>query len=128
MAYKFVENKAGLDYVLKNPAGPVGRDLAKRGARITAAAKAQVGVKTGALRASIHMRHLRDSRGQYVRIGSNLHYARMHHDGTAPHLIKPNRKSMLKFQSKGQTIFAHLVNHPGTKPNRYLTDNLRFAR
>jgi hypothetical protein len=128
MPYKFVENKSGLDYVLKNPAGPVGRDLAKRGARITAAAKAQVGVKTGALRASIHMRHLRDSRGQYVRIGSNLHYARMHHDGTAPHLIKPNRKSMLKFQSKGQTIFAHLVNHPGTKPNRYLTDNLRFAR
>ena len=128
MAYRFVENKAGLDYVLKNPAGPVGRDLVRRGTRITAAAKAQVGVKTGALRASIHMRHMRDSRGQYVRIGSNLHYARMHHDGTAPHLIKPNRKSMLKFQSKGQTIFAHLVNHPGTKPNRYLTDNLRFAR
>lgn len=127
MPVKFVENKAGLDYVLKNPAGPVGRDLARRGARVAAGARAQVGVKTGALRASIHMRHMRDSRGQYVRIGSNLHYARMHHDGTAPHLIKPNRKSMLKFQSKGQTIFTHLVNHPGTKPNRYLTDNLRFA-
>ncbi len=92
-----------------------------------AGARAQVGVRTGALRASIHMRHMADTRGQYVRVGSNLNYARLHHDGTSPHIIKPNRKQVLKFATKGQIIFAHVVKHPGTKPNRYLTDNLRLA-
>jgi hypothetical protein len=123
----FIENKAGMEYLLRNPNGPVGKDLKLRGMRVLTGAKAQVGVRTGALRASLHMRHFSDTRGQYVRVGSNLNYARLHHDGSIPHIIKPNRKHTLKFQTKGQIIFAHVVKHPGTKPNRYLTDNLRLA-
>jgi hypothetical protein len=123
----FIENRAGMEYLLKNSNGPIGKDLRARGVRILAGAKAQVGVRTGALRASLHMRHFSDSRGQYVRVGSNLNYALLHHEGSAPHIIKPNRKHMLKFQTRGQIVFAHVVKHPGTKPNRYLTDNLRLA-
>ncbi len=123
----FIENKAGMEYLLRSPNGPVGKDLKLRGMRVLTGAKAQVGVRTGALRASLHMRHFSDTRGQYVRVGSNLNYARLHHDGSIPHIIKPNRKHTLKFQTKGQIIFAHVVKHPGTKPNRYLTDNLRLA-
>ena len=86
-----VFRKAELDFLLNSPEGDVGKYLAKKGRLITAAAKAQVGVRTGALRSSIHMRHLRDSRGQYVKIGSNLDYALLHHQGTKPHVIRPDR-------------------------------------
>ena len=111
-----------------SPSGDVGRYLAKRGLLITAAAKRQVGVSTGALRASIHMRHFSDTRGQYVRIGSSLPYARLHHEGTRPHLIRPNTKQVLKFVTRGQLVITHLVRHPGTRPNRYLSDNLRLVK
>lgn len=111
-----------------SPSSDIGRYLAKKGLLITAAAKRQVGVNTGALRASIHMRHFRDTRGQYVRIGSPLPYARLHHEGTKPHLITPNNKQVLKFVTRGQLVITHLVRHPGTKPNRYLSDNLRLVK
>lgn len=110
---------------LGSPSGQVGRFLARKGRLIEAGAKRQVGVRTGALRASIHMRHSRDPRGQYIKVGSPLSYARMHHEGTSPHVIRPRRAKMLRFASRGQIIFAHIVRHPGTRPNRYLTDNMR---
>lgn len=119
--------KTELDFLLNNPSGDVGRHLAKKGRLITTAAKAQVGVRTGALRSSIHMRHLRDSRGQFIKIGSNLNYALLHHEGSRPHVITANRARVLRFVSKGRVVFAHAVMHPGTKANRYLTDNLRLV-
>jgi hypothetical protein len=124
----FIPYKPVLDHFLNSPSGDVGGYMRSVGLRITAAAKAQVGVRTGALRASIHMRHFRDTRGQYVRIGSSHPYARMHHDGTDPHLITPNKAQKLRFVSKGFLVYTHLVRHPGTKPNRYLTDNLKLVK
>jgi hypothetical protein len=111
-----------------SPSGDVGRYLHRKGLLVTAAAQRQVGVKTGALRASIHMRHFRDTRGQYIRIGSSLPYARLHHEGTRPHIIRPNTQQVLRFVSRGQVVFAHSVNHPGTRPNKYLSDNLRLIK
>ena len=115
-----------LDRFLNHPSGHVGRHMNRRGHLVMAAAKRQVGVNTGMLRASIHMRHSRDTRGQYIRIGSSLPYARVHHEGSRPHIIRPNSQQVLKFVSKGQIIFAHAVKHPGTKANKYLTDNIRL--
>jgi hypothetical protein len=115
------------DRYFDNPVGPVGRHLSRRGTAISAAAKAQVGVRTGALRASIHMRHFRDPRGQYVRVGSDLPYAYDHHEGTKPHLIRPTRAEKLRFVSKGVLVMTHLVRHPGTPPNRFLSDNLHLV-
>jgi hypothetical protein len=117
-----------LDRYLNSPSGQVGRYMSRRGSLVVAAAKRQVGVRTGALRASIHMRHSRDTRGQFVRIGSPLRYARVHHEGSRPHIIKPNSQQVLRFVSKGQIIFAHAVKHPGTKANKYLTDNIRLMK
>lgn len=114
--------------MLKSPDGSVGRYLRKKGKLIELAAKRQVGVRTGALRSSIHMRHGRDVRGQYVMVGSKLPYAKMHHEGTKPHMIFPTRASMLRFVKRGQVIYAHAVAHPGTKANKYLTDNLRLIK
>lgn len=112
--------------LLKSPDGSVGRYLRKKGKLIEAAAKRQVGIRSGALRSSIHMRHGRDVRGQYVMVGSKLPYAKMHHEGTKPHMIFPTKASMLRFVKRGQVIYAHAVAHPGTKANKYLTDNLKL--
>lgn len=117
-----------LDHLLNDPYGPVGRYLFARGRAIMAAAKAQVGVKTGRLKASIHMRQERAPYGQMIRIGSPLSYALMHHEGTRPHIITPNRAQVLRFTSGGRIIYTHAVKHPGTRPNRYLTDNLYLIR
>jgi hypothetical protein len=122
---KVVIRKAELDYVLNSPSGIVGRYLAKKGKEVEIAAKSQVGVRTGALRASIHMRHLRDSRRQYVMVGSRLNYALMHHEGTKPHIIAANNAKALRFVKSGAIIYAHSVMHPGTKANRYLSDSLK---
>jgi hypothetical protein len=111
--------KAELDFMLNNPSGNVGRYLAKKGRIVQAAAKSQVGVRTGALR---------DSRGQYVKIGSALNYALLHHEGSKPHLIVPNRATVLRFVNRGRVVYAHAVMHPGTKANRYLTDNLKLVK
>lgn len=117
-----------LDYYLNNPDGEVGRFLKKRGRLILALAKRQVGVKTGKLKQSINMSHYRASRGQELRIGSSLSYALMHHEGTRPHIITPREAGILRFSSGGRVIYTHKVDHPGTRPNRYLSDQLWVAR
>ena len=122
---KLVFRETAMDNYLLSTNGQVGRYLARKGHMIESAAKRQVGVSTGALRSSIHMRHFTDPRGQYIKVGSSLSYARVHQEGAKPHLIRPNTAQMLRFVSKGQIVFAHMVRHPGTPANRYLTDNMR---
>ena len=129
MTVKVVFNKPAMDEMLKSPSGMVGRYLAERARRIVIAAKIQAGMKTGRLKNSIHMRHMRGGpAGQYLMVGSNLHYALLHHEGTKPHLIVPNRSTVLRFSSGGRVIYTHAVRHPGTRPNRYLTDNLYLIK
>jgi hypothetical protein len=119
--------KAQTDFLLNNPAGPVGRSLARRGQKVLAAARGQVGVDTGNLKKSLRMTHERSARGQFVRVGSKLNHALVHHQGSRPHMITPRRSQVMVFNKGTQVIYATSVRHPGTKPNRYLTDNLYLA-
>jgi hypothetical protein len=114
-----------LDNFLNNPNGEVGRFLNNKGEEIITAARAMVGVRTGNLRSSIHMRHMRDPRGQRIWVGSTLDYALAHHEGTAPRLIPSKSGKMLRFVSRGQIVYAHAVLHPGTEANRYLSNALK---
>ena len=116
---------SALDRLLNSRSGAVGIYLKGKGNEILTSARARVGVRTGALRASLHMRHMRDPRGQQLWIGSELNYALAHHEGTKPHVIRPKSGKMLRFVSRGQVVYAHVVNHPGTKANKYLADALR---
>jgi hypothetical protein len=125
---KIIFRKAELDFLLNSPSGTVGRYLARKGSIIKAAAKRQVGVRTGALRRSISTRHRRNSRGQFVLVGSSLDYALAHHQGTKPHIITPNRSQVLRFVRGSTVIYATSVRHPGTRPNRYLTNNLKLVK
>jgi len=116
---------------LNTSSGDLWKWLEIKGDIAVAGAKAQVGVRTGALRNSIHKRHLGNATGQYLWIGSNLPYAYIHHEGTLPHVIKPSAsrpKKPLVFRKGTVLIHTAIVNHPGTKPNPYLRNQLRHFR
>lgn len=101
--------------------GDVYRHLGKLGREIERGAKRMVGVDSGALRDEIHYVIKHDQAGPYVEIGANLPYAKMHHDGTRPHVIAARNTRFLRFTQRGKVVYAQRVYHPGTRPNRYLT-------
>lgn len=128
------------------------RDLLRRGNRVQEAARRQVrmghigvggrAAKGGRLnlRDTIHVRlvqgpNYKDFLGQNapslptVIVGSDSPIALLHHEGTRPHVIVPRNAQYLVFfsQRAGRVIWARRVMHPGTKPNKYLTDNLHLA-
>lgn len=115
-------------FYLNDPRGEVGKFLAKRGKLMLMRAKQQVGVKTGALQKSIRLIHERGMLGQYLKIGSLLPYALLHHEGTRPHLITADDGRLLRFTSQGRVVYSRQVMHPGTKPNRYLSDQLWIVK
>ncbi len=123
---KVVIYRPALKTYLNTPSGPLWYWMEKKGRKAVRAAKRQVGVDTGRLRKSISMAHYATASGQTVKIGSNLNYALMHHEGTRPHIITPNRAKALRFTSGRRVIYTHQVMHPGTRPNRYLSNQLRF--
>ncbi|MFD4314983.1 hypothetical protein [Streptomyces sp. NPDC058548] len=49
-------------------------------------------------------------------------------DGTRPHIIRPRRKKALRFEVRGEVVFAKFVRHPGTRANNFLRDALRAGR
>jgi hypothetical protein len=118
--------KSALKTFLNTPAGPLWREVEKRAVLAQMQARKSVGVKTGALRSSIYKRHLGNSTGQYVIIGSDKNYAYAHHEGTKPHIITASSGKNLKFSKNGRMIYTSSVFHPGNRPNRYLTRQLKY--
>lgn len=119
-------NKAGIDHLLYDRSGPVQLHVANTGRKVEGNARRRVGVKTGKLKGTIGSR-LTPSRpkGYNVEVFAGTSYGLFHHDGTRAHVIRPRNASVLKFQVGGVTVYAQKVNHPGTKPNRFLLDALK---
>lgn len=114
--------------IFKNqPRGEIGRNLHKTGNKIVIAAKVQVGKDTGRLAESIHMVHSRVGPYQELWIGSDNNIALIHHEGSRPHAIVARNKQYLRFSQRGRIVYTRAVMHPGTQPNRYLSDNLYLA-
>lgn len=120
--------------------GMVGRDLNRRLRTLEFRAQRSVGVSSpnptrlypgGALRASIHIERadpLPD--GLEGKVGSDRRYAKVHHEGSIPHVILPKRRGgRLRFwwAKVGRIVYAKRVNHPGTRPNPYLTRWIKEA-
>lgn len=116
-----------LNYELNVQTGMVGMHMKKVGAQIITLARGQVGKRTGKLAASIHMAHYSSGRKQHIRVGSSVKYALAHHEGTRPHFIVPHPpRTHLRFRARsGAVVYPTAVLHPGTRPNRYLSDQLR---
>lgn len=121
-------NEPALQHLLNDPKGDVGRHMRKIGLEILGGAKAMVGVRTGKLRRALYFRQGLRGRVQYVQVGADVKYARTHHDGTDPHVIRPRVEGrLLRFNVGGRVVYAKKVNHPGNKPNPYLTVPMRRA-
>ncbi len=118
-------NRTELDHMLNNPRGSLGRELHRQGAQITQMARAQVGKDTGRLMRSISYRVTRSGPGQTLEVSATARNALVHHEGSRPHYIMPNSQRVLRFKTGGRVVYAQRVLHPGTRPNRYLTDPMR---
>jgi hypothetical protein len=118
--------------------GDVVRFMLQQGERVKIRAQELVGVyqpppagpersrAPGTLRDSIVKRfHVTDD-GVVVEVGSEDPIALIHHEGTEPHTITASRAPMLVFWSEraGSVIAVKSVQHPGTQPNRFLTQAL----
>lgn len=110
--------------LLTSPDGGVGRDMFRRGHRVRNAAVRQVGVKTGRLRAGIHVTVIERNGMVGARVGNRENYALPHHEGHR--VIYPRRGSFLIFDVGGRVVFARRVRAVGGNP--YLRDSLGAAR
>ena len=119
--------------IMTSARGPVFRHQMVVGDKVKQGARQQVGVSRPAERSTRAggSQHLRDAivkrpvagrGGPEVHVVAPLPHAVHHHEGTPAHIILPRRARMLRFTVGGQVVFARQVSHPGTKPNRFLTD------
>lgn len=122
----FIPNKAGIEYFCSWE-GPIGRKLWQNSAKLETQAKSKVGVRTGTLQGSISRVRTVEKGNLEVTVGSLIRYGGAHHQGAKPHTIRARRVKFLRFTVAGKVVFAKKVNHPGNKPNPYLSSFLREA-
>lgn len=123
----FVPNDAEINRLRFSWTGPIGRDLNRRLRTVEFRGRMTAGVKTGHLRASMETKRAVVKQGLEGRVGSPVKYAAAHHEGARPHVIKPRHGKYLRFVVAGTIVFATRVNHPGNRPNPYLSRWLREA-
>ena len=98
------------------------------GNRISNGASRRCNVDTGRLRAAMYFEMTRNVNFEaVVRVGNHTNYARFVHNGTAPHIIRPNPpRQFLRFPGRtGAIVFARQVHHPGYGGNPFLLDAAR---
>lgn len=116
---------AAVAELLRGPSGIVARFIQERATVVQAAAKQQVGVRSGRLRGNIVKRNINVDGEFGCKVGTEaVPYALWHHEGTEPHDI-PNAFGWGPTFGIGGRFDGKF--HPGTKPNPYLTDNLHLA-
>lgn len=132
-------NKAQIEKMLSSPQGGLAKDMLRRGIRVQARARRNLGgttgsgprrVQTGQLRASVAVQ-LRSWQGlPCARVGSNLRRARWVHNGTGLYgprkkLITPVKAKALRWRGPAGPVFARSVK--GMKPNPFLEEALPAA-
>lgn len=104
----------------------VQKQLTAYGRLLVEEAKNEAPVKTGTLRNSIRFAvRQQGARGMRLEVTAGNRQrppvvVKTILFGSKPHVIKPKRAKMLRFVSKGKTVFARRVKHPGTNPNNFM--------
>jgi len=76
-------------------------------------------VRTGRLLRSLRIE--RHGNEYHVIAGSRIaYYAPFVEFGTRPHIIRPRRARVLRFEVRGKVVYARIVHHPGSRPVRYM--------
>jgi hypothetical protein len=139
-----VMDPKALSVLFKGPSGPVMRHLVAQGELVKNEARRRVGVarpdpytaarrkrQPGTLRDHIVKRVVPLPGGQVgISVVAEDPIALWHHEGTVPHIIRPRNGPFLVFYwpRVGRVVRLRVVRHPGTQPNRFLTDSLSVIR
>jgi len=127
MAYQLIIDGAAVENMLHSPDGIVGRYMIGKSQVVQNAAIVQCPKRTGRLSQSIVKRFYDSPEGFTVVIAALQPYALYVHEGTKPHTIYPVKAKALSWVAPGGTrVFAKKVNHPGTKANHFLSDQLHL--
>lgn len=109
-------NRAQREFLLRDPRGPAGRDLTRRGIRVTNAAKIGCPVKYGRLRAAqTYTAPVPTPTGLKLQVGSNIKYSLPVHEGSGS-VWAP--RSWRVAHARGRSI----------PPRRFLTNALPAGR
>lgn len=129
-----VMNPVQLAALLRGRSGPVYRhglesaNLVKREAVRTAPVYAGDSTRRkrspGTLRDSIVVRVVERSGDPVFQVGSADPVMLWVTEGTVPHLIEGNPLLTFYWPKMGRVVSFPRVNHPGTKPNRFLVESL----
>lgn len=130
--------------LLRGPNGPVFRHLMESGQKVLVQARieapqSQAGPavpnsvrrgkarQPGDLKRSIVMRTATFNGEPAVYVGTQDPVGGWVHEGTQPHQIVPRNAKRLAFYfpRAGKVIYTKRVNHPGSRPNRFLLRALR---
>jgi hypothetical protein len=124
-----------LQKFLDAPNGPVVRALIEAGEKVKNEAIRLAPKRTQNLSRHIVKRLTKRKGRPAVTVGADVKYALFVHEGTRPHIIRPKGHPFLAFRWAGAPatmrrlpdgrVLARVVHHPGTKPNRFLTNALR---
>ncbi|MER7488715.1 hypothetical protein ABTY20_22980 [Streptomyces sp. NPDC126497] len=110
----------GVTGLLLAPDSPVMKELIRKARRVQRNARRMAPGRMGRQVRAVVV-------GRHVRVESN-HPATLYvHNGTRRHVIRPRNRQVLRFTVKGRVVFARVVNHPGTKPNPFMTKALRMG-
>lgn len=127
MPVKLILDGAALQEMLHGPSGAVATYMIGRAQVVQNAAIVQCPKRTNKLSESIVKRFADTPAGFTVTIAALQPYAVFVHEGTKPHIIMGNPTLAFLWPAAGEgTFFFASVHHPGTKPNKFLSDNLHL--
>lgn len=112
--------------------GPPGRDFERRMRTLEYRQQAGAPRRTGKMAGMIGTRRMTSDFGRYLEgavgvnpgTGGQRGYAQIVSGGSRPHIIQPRTAKALRFVVAGKVIYTRRVQHPGTRPNPYLTRHL----
>jgi hypothetical protein len=119
-------DRTRIQRMLRLPGGMVYRNMERRLRRVEAEAIRRA---PGGMGRTIRAQIRSGPGGEFQGIINVRHPAALYViGGTRPHQIRPRRPGgVLRFTTGGRVVYARYVNHPGSRPNEFLRDALRFA-
>lgn len=117
-------NRTAVERLLRLPGGLVDRNMRRRVNRALEEARREA---PGSMRNRLSASFERGEAGPRGTITLHHPAALYVTRGTRPHLIRPVRARVLRFEVGGRVVYASVVHHPGNRPNRFMVRALRRA-
>jgi len=118
---RLVMDQAKIRELTTGSTGPVFLLVQSLTRAVETRARQEAPVRTGKLRRSIKAGPV-TAKGTTVHgsVTAHAEHGIFVHEGTRPHVIRARKAKALRFVVDGRVVFAQSVNHPGTKPNKFM--------